>query len=163
MKVEYHILIVAAVMLLSSCGIRRAVVQSQRADSVRIVRQVEIVERVRDTTIYVPVPAESRETVRQDSSHLETTVALSDAVIRADGSRFHSLTNKPVELPAFVPLKETELRTEIDTAGVRIERMEVPVRMPLSWWGKFWNISGKAAWGIVCIMALVWIEKRRLK
>ncbi len=152
---------ILSVVLCCSCAARKAAVQSRRADSVRIVRQVEVIERVRDTTVYVPVPAESRETVRQDSSHLETAVALSDAVIRADGSLFHTLANKPAVLRAEVPLREKERRVQAESAAVQSERVEVPVRMPLSWRERFWGTSGRIAWGVLAGAVLIGIVKKR--
>ncbi len=66
---------------------------------------VEYIERVRDTTIYIPVPVEVKEiVVRRDSSYLSTSLAESQAIIMPDGALFHSLQNRPLSVPVVVPV-----------------------------------------------------------
>lgn len=62
------------------------------------------IERI--DTVFVTIPAQSAEkTTTEGFSHLETEYAESDARINADGSLFHSLTNKTDPKP--VPVKNT--------------------------------------------------------
>lgn len=66
-------------------------------DSVRVEVR-ERVEYIRDT-VEIAVPVESTQQVVADSSHLETNFAVSDARITFDGRLFHSLCNKPQNVP----------------------------------------------------------------
>lgn len=57
-------------------------------------------------TLKVPVPVESHTNVAADSSHLETSLAVSDASVDTLGFLHHSLRNKKTSLPAAVPVTE---------------------------------------------------------
>ena len=88
-----------------------------------------------DDTLLVRLPAERTEqTVRQDSSHLETSAAVSDARINPDGSLTHSLENKQDDQK--IPTKRTiEHRDSIvyRDREVEVEKI-VPVERELTWW-----------------------------
>ena len=81
----------------------------------------KIVERV--DSVYVPVPSESSEAVKEDSSHLETSVAISDAKIDSNGVLHHTLKNKDTSLK-----KEIVYRDKIIEKKVEVEK-EVPVEV----------------------------------
>ena len=81
----------------------------------------KIVERV--DSVYFPVPSESSEVVREDSSHLETSVAISDAKIDSNGVLHHTLKNKDTSLK-----KEIVYRDKIIEKKVEVEK-EVPVEV----------------------------------
>lgn len=156
-------IVVVLLIGLCSCAPRRVLVHSDTTDSVRIVREVEYVERLRDTTIYIPVPAESREaTIRRDSSHLETSVAISLARINSDGTLFHSLANKAGRLSVPVQIRDTEKIENTQSQAAHIVTKEVPVKLPLSWWERFWCTCGKVGWGILLVIVVGWVMKRRL-
>ena len=89
-----------------------------KVDSVIIEK---IVERV--DSVYFPVPSESSEVVREDSSHLETSVAISDAKIDSNGVLHHTLKNKDTSLK-----KEIVYRDKIIEKKVEVEK-EVPVEV----------------------------------
>ena len=89
-----------------------------KTDSVIIEK---IVERV--DSVYIPVPSESSEVVREDSSHLETSVAISDAKIDSNGVLHHTLKNKNTNLK-----KEIVYRDKIIEKKVEVEK-EVPVEV----------------------------------
>ena len=89
-----------------------------KTDSVIIEK---IVERV--DSGYFPVPSESSEVVREDSSHLETSVAISDAKIDSNGVLHHTLKNKDTSLK-----KEIVYRDKIIEKKVEVEK-EVPVEV----------------------------------
>ena len=94
-------------------------------DSVRI----EYIETVRiDTlTVEVPVPMESAKQVVQDStSHIETSLAESDAWINDDGTLGHSIRNKEQKLKSDVSVPVKDTKTNNTEATVR----EVPVPYP---------------------------------
>lgn len=161
MKRAAYIVAVAAAAGCWGCGVRRIAVRSERADSVQIVREVEYRERVCDTVVYVPVPEGSREAVRRDSSHLETSIAVSEASIGADGLLRHTLRNKPVTLPAALQVREVERTQRRDSAVVRDVRVEVPVKLPLSWWQRFWIATGRIAAGLLAASVVTWIWRKR--
>ncbi len=52
------LVIIAVLALFSSCCARRVVLNDTKVDSVKIVREIEYIERWRDTTIYISLPAE---------------------------------------------------------------------------------------------------------
>lgn len=101
------------------------------ADSVRIETIVRT-ERIPDT-VFVEVPVErERQTVRDTTSHLETSFAVSDARINPDGSLCHSLSNKPQKRPVSIE-KEVVYRDSIvfrDRTNTEI----VEVERKLTWW-----------------------------
>lgn len=129
MKQTTHILIISLLLLLSvSCRTVKETttpVFLHDKDSVR----VEMVERIITDTVYVKVavPAESsKQVVRDSTSHLETTVAISDAWLLPDGSLGHTLINKDVDLTAFVPLQHKER----DNNNITVVSKEIPVPYP---------------------------------
>lgn len=84
-----------SILLGACCPCRNAATGIR--DSVRVEVR-ERVEYIRDT-IEVPIPQQSTQQVVADSSHLETNFAVSDARITFDGRLFHSLRNKPKNVP----------------------------------------------------------------
>ena len=83
----------------------------------------------------VQLPAERTEqTVRQDSSHLETSAAVSDARINPDGSLSHSLENKTDDqkIPTQRPIEYRDSIVYRDRE-VEVEKI-VEVERKLTWW-----------------------------
>lgn len=139
-------------------------VNSTRTDSVRTERVTEYIEKVRMDTVYVEVPAQSAKVFARDSvSHLETDFAVSDAAVTADGMLRHSLENKTVRYPAIVPVKDSEKVQSRDSIVYRNVSVEVPVKMPLSWWETFWTRSGQAAWTVSIISVIGIVMARVMK
>lgn len=91
--------------------------------------QAETIIEYRDTTIYLrdtvfitPPVEEKQNTTLRDSSHLETSIATSDAWITDDGKLNHTLRNK-----------KEKLKTKIDTTFVikyENKYIEKPVPYP---------------------------------
>ena len=131
-------------LLLDACAAPR-VTQVEQRDSVR----VEYRERlVRDTVLFL-VPAESTEREARDtSSHLETSLAESDASI-VDGVLYHSLRNKPQKIP--VPVVVTVHDTTVVQGSVRTEIVEVPAKLTKA--QERWIRLGKWATGILSLLA----------
>lgn len=101
------------------------------SDSIRVETVVRY-ERVLDT-VYMDVPVEIvRETVRDTTSHLETSFATSDARITPDGALFHSLTNKPQKKP--VPTEKEIIYRDSIVYRDRIVEKPVQVERELTWW-----------------------------
>lgn len=166
MKQITHILIISLLLLLSvSCRTVKHTatpVFLHDKDSIR----VEIVERIITDTVYVKVavPAESsRQVVRDSTSHLETTVAISDAWLLPDGSLGHTLINKDADLTALVPLQHKER----DNNNIKVVSKEIPVPYPerveverdFTTWeriklGTFWYLL------IVSCFSVLWMLKK---
>ncbi len=121
--------IISLVTLMSSCHTSRNIPSSPvivtNTDSV----VTTYVERVRIDTVRVevPVPMETAMQVVNDStSHLETTLAESDAWLNLDGTLGHSLKNKETKLTTEVLV--TDKTTE--RSGSKVSIKELPVAYP---------------------------------
>lgn len=166
------LIVLLALSLLTGCrttkqslsSVPMAPVIINHVDSVR----TELIETVRiDTvTVEVAVPMESvSQVVRTDSSHVETSLAMSDAWINGDGTLGHIISNKPQKLKgeAFVPVKDTQ--TNKESEKIR----EVPVAYPepvyvekeLTLWQEvriksFWYLIG------IILILIFWVIRKPL-
>lgn len=106
-----------------------------------------IVEKYRDTTIYVDVPREVVTVVTPPDtlSEVATSVAKSTAIVRGGKLYLHTIENKPAKLPAEVKVPETNI-TETIT-------IEVPAQ--LSWWQTLFIGVGKFSISFL-VAFLVW-------
>ena len=86
----------------------------------------KIVERV--DSVYFPVPSESSEVVREDSSHLETSVAISDAKIDSNGVLHHTLKNKDTSLKKEIVYKDKIIEKRVEVEKEVPVEVKVPVR-----------------------------------
>lgn len=123
-----------AITILSSCRTSKEATPSPQpviltnSDSIR----TEYIETVRIDTvkIEVPVPAESVSQVVRDSvSHVETSLAESDAWINEDGSLGHSIKNKPQNLKAEVPVPVKD--TQSNNSAISVKEIPVPSPYPV--------------------------------
>ena len=136
-----------AIMSPSFCPCRKAVPTAMR-DSVRVETVIRT-EYVRDTVL-VEVPAEEKaQTVRDTTSHLETTFAESDAAIMPDGALYHTLRNKLQQHPAGVETKVVYRDSIIYRDRIKTERVEV--ERDLTWWQQtrlrgFWVLLAVVVW-----------------
>lgn len=141
------IILLAVMLAVGCCPARKAVAPSVR-DSVRV-KTIVRTEYVRDTVL-VEVPAEEKaQTVRDTTSHLETTFAESDAAITPDGALYHALRNKPQQHPAEVETKVV-YRDSIIYRD-REKTVQVEVERPLTWWQQiclrgFWVLLAVVVW-----------------
>lgn len=131
-------------------------------DSVRT-EYIEIV-RIDTVVVEVPVPAESvSQVVRDSTSHVETSLAESDAWINDDGSLGHSIKNKPQNLKADVPVPVKDTQTNNTARSVK----EIPVPYPkpvyieknLTLWE---SVKMESFWYLIVmvIMTLGWIFRK---
>lgn len=119
--------------MLSGCHSSKQILPStpvivNNTDSVR----TEYIETVRIDTVRVeiPIPQESAKQVVPDStSHLETSLAESDAWLNPDGTLGHSIKNKEQNLKAdvMVPVKDTQN----NNSEVRVREVPVPYPEPV--------------------------------
>ena len=103
----------------------------------------KVVERI--DTVEVEVPGERVYVIKQDSSHLETAVATSDAKIDSTGMLHHSLKNKDVNLK-----KEIVYKDKIIEKRVEVEK-EVPVevKVPVKYVPDYYKWINIIFWCIV--------------
>ena len=123
------------------------------ADSVRVETIVRT-EYIPDTVL-VEVPVESeRQTVRDTTSHLETSFAVSDARINADGSLSHSLANKPQKRP--IPTEKEVIYRDSIVYRDRVNTEIVEVERKLTWWQQ---TKMKGFWIALAIIVVVYRKK----
>ena len=112
--------------MMVGCGICKRVqyvpVETKK-DSVVIEKVVE-----RTDTVEIEVPGESVYVIRQDSSYLETAVAISDAKIDSTGMLHHSLTNKDVNLKKEIVYKDKIIEKRVEVEKEVPVEVEVPVK-----------------------------------
>ena len=122
-------ILLPALLGLSGCGVLRCPKpELQVRDS--LVLHIKDSLAIRYIPVEVPVPVEvMREIIpSSDSSHLETSVARSDAFIDSTG------------------------HAEKETVVKEVEK-------PLSWWQKFWQVSGIVLWSLLGAGLVVLILK----
>ena len=154
-----------ASLCMVSCSPSRVLVQSRQTDSVRIDEKIRIRTQIKYVPVIVHIPDQQTSVIAEpsDTSHLETKYAASDAFIRClDGKLYHDLRNKPQEKSEIVPVEITDTTATSTIVRQEQERIEVPVPMPLTWWQRFWNMSGKIAWGLLAGVIIGIIVRRRL-
>ena len=149
MKNLLLILILAAVT--ACCPCRH--LTTSTADSVRVETIVRT-EYIPDTVL-VEVPVESeRQTVRDTTSHLETSFAVSDARINADGSLSHSLANKPQK--RSIPTEKEVIYRDSIVYRDRVNTEIVEVERKLTWWQQ---TKMKGFWIALAIIVVVYRKK----
>lgn len=122
---------------------------SSTQDSVRVETVVRT-EYIPDT-VFVEVPIESeRQTVRDTTSHLETSYAVSDARINADGSLSHSLANKPQKRP--IPTEKEVIYRDSIVYRDRVNTEIVEVERKLTWWQQ---TKMKGFWVLLVVIVFV--------
>lgn len=120
-----------------------------------------VVTIIKDSTIVryinvdVPVPVESSSAVAIDSSHLETSVASSDASIDSLGRLHHSIRNKPERLKALVPAIEARTYRQDIASHSEMLTVRVPVEKELSGWQRF-QIRGFWVLAAIAIARVIW-------
>lgn len=124
--VTIFVFIAIVMLLFSSCRPVRQVVVVEARDSVRVEERVRYVPVV--DTFFMEVPPQSAERTTADStSHLENDYAVSDALIMADGSLYHSLETKArtdtLSKELTVQAKDSIIyRYKLDTKVVTVEK-----------------------------------------
>lgn len=158
MKKRFIILVAAAYALCACCPkMYEKVIKEIEYRDTTIYK-----ESVRDTTIFVQIPLESNQVIVQigDTSHLETSLAESDAFVGSDGFLHHSIRNRSEKtLPVVVPIKESyAYSNQVNT--VTLTKTEYKDK-PLTNWQKF---RLKGFWWLLAALAgsLAWIFRKPL-
>ncbi len=130
-------------------------------DSIRIIDKVN----TRDSVVLVPLPVESSQSVlpAAQSSHLETSLAESDAVVDSAGFLHHSIRNKDGALEAHVPVTEHQHYEEhyhqADSTAMHsdseTQTVTEYVDRPLTWWQQF---RIEAFWWLLLALVLTNIK-----
>lgn len=154
-------ILLPALLGLSGCGVLRCPKpELQVRDS--LVLHIKDSLAIRYIPVEVPVPVEvMREIIpSSDSSHLETSVARSDAFIDSTGHLHHTLENKAgSSLHADVPVEEHFHTEQQQASHAEKETVVKEVEKPLSWWQKFWQVSGIVLWSLLGAGLVVLILK----
>ena len=136
-------------VLLSSCGSNKQLFKVEENRVEENTSSVKYVEVLRDTTIYVPIQSEAQSAIKQDSSHLETSLAKSSAHINEDGTLSHSIENKPQEMAVNVQVKDTETEKVKEVLKIETIVEEIPVPIDPTRLQRVMYISGWVAWAVL--------------
>lgn len=154
-------ILLPALLGLSGCGVLRCPKpELQVRDS--LVLHIKDSLAIRYIPVEVPVPVEvMREIIpSSDFSHLETSVARSDAFIDSTGHLHHTLENKAgSSLHVDVPVEEHFHSEQQQASHAEKETVIKEVEKPLSWWQKFWQVSGIVLWSLLGAGLVVLILK----
>lgn len=111
--------------LMMGCGIckRQYIPVESKIDSIYIEKVVERID-----TVSIEVPGEKVYVVAVDSSHLETTVATSDAKIDSTGRLYHNLINKNKKIEKEIVYKDKIIEKRVEVEKEVPVEVKVPVR-----------------------------------
>ena len=139
------------------CSTPRVVQDYQRDSVVYIVKDSTI---FKDSVVLVEIPTERERLVATatDTSHLETSVAWSEAYV-ADGKLFHTLQNKDALLPVKITIPEKVHTEQREKAMVWKQTEIVEVEKELSKWQNFIQMLGYG----VLIACVLWILNKMRK
>ena len=145
---RYYAALLFALLILAGCSPR--IVPAQR-DTVTVTR-TEIIEKLRDTVVFVSIPegsASSSGQIRDTSDTIETSVAVSGVEIVA-GTFRHWLKNKPAKIKSTVTVKDKAAVT--DRNNKILVRDIQYVEKPLKWYDQGFIWVGR----ICCLAAILW-------
>ena len=129
----------------TSCGTCGKAVHTKTDTTIERIKVKEVTNYIRDTVeIRVPQITE-RVVIKDTTSHLENAFALSDASIDTAGFLHHTLQTKSTPVKVEIKTKEVRKDSIIYRDRVRVEKVPIIVKKPLSWWGKtkqigFWAL-----------------------
>lgn len=145
--------------MMMGCSTIKYVPVESKTDSVYVEK---IVERL--DTILVEIPVEVKDIITMaDSSHLETSVAVSDAWVDSCSTLHHKLVNKSENtLKKEIVYKDRIIEKEVVKEIPVINEVEVPVKYVPPYYKKinviFWSLMG-----LVLLLFLYKIRKLWIK
>lgn len=162
---KMHKRLLLLVLLCASCGAPKvAMTTDVQKDSVSVVIKESVIYR--DTTIYVEVPVEVIKELLPDTdtSHLETSLAISEAWVNA-GKLNHTLRHiDNAKIAQTIPVPEKH--THKDSVSIIIKDIvkEVPIEVekPLNAWQIFRMSLGTIALIALVLWAVIKIVKKYL-
>jgi len=157
------LLLMVLVFFLPACSIFKPRVIEKIKVEYRDSIRTEIRDRIIHDTLKVPIPVEVEKIVtKDDSSHLENSVAVSDAYIK-DGLLYHNLRTKPgtIDVPVSYEVSDTTTTHEVVSNSEKEEAKIEYVEKKLTWWQKF---RIKSFWWLVALSAGlgIWIFRKPL-
>ena len=130
--------------LVMGCGICKRVQYVPVETKIDSIVVEKIVERT--DTVEIEVPGERVYVIKQDSSHLETAVATSDAKIDSTGMLHHSLKNKDVNLKKEIVYKDKIIEKRVEVEKEVPVEVKVPVKYVPDYYKRiniiFWCMVG---------------------
>lgn len=158
------IIIAMALLICFSCGAPKvAMTTDVQKDSVSVVIKESVIYK--DTVIYVEVPVEViREVLPDtDTSHLETSLAISEAWFNA-GMLNHTLVHKDASIEKKVEMPEKHTQKDSVIVSIREVVKEVPVEVekPLNAWQSFRMTLGTLALIALALWLILKIVKKFL-
>lgn len=151
--------ILLVLLMMMGCSTIKYVPVESKTDSVYVEK---IVERL--DTILVEIPVEVKDIITMaDSSHLETSVAISDAWVDSTSTLHHKLVNKSENtLKKEIVYKDRIIEKEVVKEIPVINEVEVPVKYVPPYYKKinviFWSLMG-----LVLLLFLYKIRKLWIK
>lgn len=116
-------LFILVIILLSGCRQVKYIPVQGKNDSIYIERT-----EIRYDTVRIKLPSDTIYATAKDSSHLESSVAVSDAWIDDESVLHHSLRNKNVELEKEVVFQDRVVEKEIRKEIPVIQEVDRPVK-----------------------------------
>lgn len=118
-------MILTVILSVCACGTVKYVPVEAKTDSVYVEKIIEHLD-----TIFVDIPVEVKDIITYaDSSHLETSVAVSDAWVDSLSIFHHRLQNKAdLQLKKEVPRKDKVIEKVVYKEVPVIKEVEVPVK-----------------------------------
>lgn len=140
-------------ILFSGCSILRPryVPIETKIDSVYIEKVVERVD-----TVFFSIPADTvRIAAKIDSSHLETGLAVSEAVVDSTGVMRHSIWNKVQELKKEVVFKDRVIEKRVEVE----KEVPVEVEVPVKYVPGYYRWMERLFYGLLCIFVIFIVAK----
>lgn len=142
---------ITTILTLLGCATIRPVPVETTTTVQTIVRDSVVIHR---DTVTLEVPVETSSSFQVQSSHLETTVALSDAYVDSLGMLQHSLSNKPFKVEKEIVYQDRKVIEYRDS--VQIKEVPVEVEVPVRYVPKFYK--GLLTFNIIVLILLaLWV------
>lgn len=158
MKIYFYII---CALMLVSCGASKRLPIAEQKDSVSVIIQERVI--VKDSLIYVEVPAEAESAILPDTdtSRLETSLAQSEAWV-SNGQLNHTLRHKEdVKLPKIISIP-VYLRSE-ETKSLAQKVIIKEVEKELNSWQSFRMSLGSLVIIVIGVYFLFMLCKHYLR
>lgn len=138
--------------LISGCSSPRYI----PASNIKIISKDSLV--VHTELVSIAIPNESHSIITKSKSHLETSVATSDAEIDSLGMLHHTLVNKKDSLKSKIQyIDKIVYRDSIDVREVPVE-----VKVPIRYIPKFYQFTFMLFWIFILFIVVKVIRKFRI-
>lgn len=152
------IIITLFFLALSSCGCHKRLPQdTDIRDSVVIRYHDSTVWHI--DTIRIELPMESSTSTSPataDTSHLETSLAVSEAYVDSAGMLHHGIWNKPGSLEKEIAVPEHFHEHELESSHTETTTVTVEVERQLTAWQKLWITGGKI-FALIILVSVVFL------